>query len=62
MIRYIKEDSQYFYVVTERGQTASMSKNHARLVNSNSRTWTIERWGYAYTYDEKCNLIESHKY
>ena len=57
-IRYIKDDGQYFYIVTEKGQVAHREKKHARLLNTTDKTWTIERYGFVYTYDENNNLIE----
>ena len=57
-IRYIKDDGHYFYIVTEKGQVAFRVKDHARLLNTTDKTWTIERYGWAYTYDENNNLIE----
>ena len=57
-IRYIKDDGQYFYIVTEKGQTHFRAKNHAKLLNTTEKTWTIERWGRIYVYDENNNLIQ----
>lgn len=57
-IRYIKDDGHYFYIVTEKGQVAFRVKDHARLLNTTDKTWTIERYGWVYTYDENNNLIE----
>jgi len=60
MIRFIKEDNTYFYVVTERGQTYNMCKNRAKLVGYTEKTWTIRRDNYAITYDERGNFVDQH--
>ena len=57
-IRFIKDDGHYFYIITEKGQVACRAKSNARLLNTTATTWTIERHGWVYTYDENNNLIE----
>ena len=60
-IRYIKDDGYHFYIVTDKGQKFAQAKNHAKLLNTTANTWTIERWGWIYVYDENNNLIQSRR-
>ena len=60
MIRYIKDDGNYFYIVTDKGQKCWGVKNRAVLVNTTATTWTIKRDNYVITYDENGNYVDQH--